>query len=247
MSPDEAAARFASLVSRPEVQVPLDEAALLVCAHARPALALGPYLDALDELAAKVPGTTIEDVLDHLFARAGFRGNAEDYYDPRNSYLVEVLDRRLGIPITLAVVVMEVGRRLGLRVDGLNTPGHFLLRAGPAVVDPFTGQVVAGTAAEELAGIEAAGKHAILARILANLKAGFTAAEEVQNLLWVLRLRSALPTVPDRDRIELAETLSVVGRFDRAADVYDSLARARDGEQADRLAERASRLRARLN
>ena len=84
---------------------------------------------------------------EYLFAERGFNGNQERYDDPRNSCLNEVLDRRTGIPITLSLVYMEVGRRAGLRVDGVNFPGHFLVRCpevggrGRAglIVDPFHG------------------------------------------------------------------------------------------------------------
>src|SRR5258708_36521893 len=76
-----------------------------------------------------------------LFQEEGFHGNAEEYYDPRNSYLNEVLDRRTGIPISLSTVYMEVARRAGLRVEGVGMPGHFIVRvvAGPRaiLIDPF--------------------------------------------------------------------------------------------------------------
>src|SRR3954465_11070555 len=76
-----------------------------------------------------------------LYGEFGFRGNTDDYYDPRNSYLNDVLDRRTGIPITLAVLYMALGRRVGLPLEGVSFPGHFLvrlgLRAGVPVLDPF--------------------------------------------------------------------------------------------------------------
>jgi regulator of sirC expression with transglutaminase-like and TPR domain len=77
----------------------------------------------------------------HLFEELGYAGNHDEYYDPRNSYLNEVFDRRLGNPISLAVVQMEVARRLGLPLDGVSFPGHFLVRLpiddGMLVMDPF--------------------------------------------------------------------------------------------------------------
>src|SRR5207249_4834592 len=80
---------------------------------------------------------------DHLFGTCGFRGNTQDYYDPRNSFLNDVLDRRTGIPISLSVVFIEVTRRLGLPVEGVGFPGHFLVRVagrrGPILLDPFFG------------------------------------------------------------------------------------------------------------
>src|SRR5687767_8200788 len=102
--------RFAALVQRPEAELAtrLDEAAFLLAAHAHPGLDVDTQRARLDELAAACASPRLADVAHHLFVEQGFPGNAEDYYDPRNSYLDDVLDRRLGIPITLAVVLMEV-------------------------------------------------------------------------------------------------------------------------------------------
>ncbi len=79
----------------------------------------------------------------HLFDELGYSGNHDEYYDPRNSYLNQVLDRRLGNPISLAMVQMEVARRLGIPLDGVSVPGHFLVRlpvdGGLLVMDPFNG------------------------------------------------------------------------------------------------------------
>ena len=93
------------------------------------------------------PDAPVEDRVialnDFLFADLGFRGNADDYYDPRNSYLNEVVDRRRGIPITLSVLYLEIGRRVGLPLEGVSFPGHFMvrlpLRGGTLVLDPFSG------------------------------------------------------------------------------------------------------------
>ena len=78
-----------------------------------------------------------------LYEDLGYWGNTEDYYDPRNSYLNEVIDRKTGIPITLSILYMELGRRIGLPLEGVSFPGHFLvrlkLRGGMLVLDPFAG------------------------------------------------------------------------------------------------------------
>jgi regulator of sirC expression with transglutaminase-like and TPR domain len=137
-----AQARFAALVARPDDEIPLDEAALLIAAHARPELDVAAELGRLDELAAGCKEPTVDGVAHHLFDELGFRGNTEQYQDPDNSYLDQVLRRRLGIPITLSVLTMEVGRRLGVLFDGVGMPGHFLIRhrAEPATfLDPFGG------------------------------------------------------------------------------------------------------------
>jgi len=133
-------ARFADLVALPDDEIPLDEAALLIAAQARPELDVGAELGRLDELAGGCGEATLDGLAQHLFTDLGFHGNTEHYQDPDNSYLDQVLERRVGIPIALSVVTMEVGRRLGVALDGVGMPGHFLVRhrADPATfLDPF--------------------------------------------------------------------------------------------------------------
>jgi len=135
-------ARFADLMARPDDEIPLDEAALLIAVNARPELDMAAELGRLDELAAGCKEPTVDGLAHHLFDELGFRGNTEQYQDPDNSYLDQVLRRRLGIPITLSVLTMEVGRRLGVAFDGVGMPGHFLIRhrAQPdTFLDPFGG------------------------------------------------------------------------------------------------------------
>lgn len=254
--------RFVALVQGPEEDLHLDEAALLIAAHAHPELDLAAHLGTLDRLAEGCPAPTLEALLHHLFDVEGFRGNTEAYADPRNSYLDDVLERRLGIPISLGVVVIEVGRRLGLPLSGVNMPGHFLVRHDgivPVVIDPFhRGRLMEWADCEALlrtvhpavteldtSMLAPAPARVVLARMLANLKQLFTAADDARSLVWVLRLRSSIPGVPLQDSVELAETLAALGRFDEAAGIYEGMAEA--SGQAERLEARASRLRARLN
>ncbi|MEO2004550.1 MAG: transglutaminase family protein [Candidatus Poribacteria bacterium] len=132
--------RFADVVRRDPV--PLDEAALLIGMHAAPGRDPETSLARLDDLAGSVPQPSVETLLATLFGAEGFVGDSESYYDPRNSYLHEVLERRRGIPITLSVVAMEVGRRIGVALDGVGTPAHFMLRTRepePRFVDAFGG------------------------------------------------------------------------------------------------------------
>ena len=134
----------------------LAEAVLLLSQKDYPALDIPYYLRRLDALAAHarahLPASAGElervAVLNRiLFDEEGFRGNAEDYYDPRNSYLNEVLDRKCGIPISLSIIYLAVGQRLGLSLEGVSFPGHFLVKlatgSSMVVLDPFVrGQVV---------------------------------------------------------------------------------------------------------
>src|SRR5262245_28586919 len=127
---------FAALVA-PGERTDLARAALHVARIGYPSIDVDHWLAELDDLATAVrqrlgtvtgPAEAVAVLAEHLFEACGFRGNQEDYYDPRNSFLNEVLARRTGIPITLAVVLLETGRRLGLDLEGVGFPGHFLVR-----------------------------------------------------------------------------------------------------------------------
>ncbi|HEV8518280.1 MAG TPA: tetratricopeptide repeat protein [Burkholderiales bacterium] len=144
------AERFRQVVCGPDEAINLGEAALLIAAEEYRDLDIASYLARLDQLAATLKrrlrpdigsADTIVALNRFLFEEHGFSGDAADYYDPRNSFLNEVLDRKRGIPITLAVVYIEIGRRIGLPVQGISFPAHFLvkcpLREGTVVLDPY--------------------------------------------------------------------------------------------------------------
>ncbi len=219
--------RFEELIRRPSI--PLAEAALAVAAEEYPRLEPGPYLAALDALAASVTARlgaqrTSADVLRALravlFEENEFRGNREHYYDPRNSFLNEVLDRRLGIPITLSVVHIEVAARAGLALQGVAFPGHFLVRCASGgrevFIDPFHGGEVL-SAEDCVARLQARGPHAefdprhlepvgtrqILSRLLHNLKRIYVEASDDVRALWVV------------DRLVLLAPDDLVERRDR--------------------------------
>jgi regulator of sirC expression with transglutaminase-like and TPR domain len=160
----------------------------------------------------------------HLFAELGFRGNVDAYYDPRNSYLNEVLARRTGIPISLSVIYMVVGRRIGLALEGVSFPGHFMVklrvRRGELVLDPYAGGVPRGAAElrerlrdalpgglageADLAPFLAPTPHRqILARLLRNLKTIYLKAGDAERALAVMnRMLAVLPDAAEelRDR-----------------------------------------------
>jgi hypothetical protein len=179
--------RFAELVARQTV--PLDEAAFALAAHAWPNVNLDAELGRLDALASRVQSPVRAELCRVLFGEAGLRGNHDNYYDPDNSFLNRVLDTGLGIPISLAVVMIEVGRRAGVVLQGVNAPAHFLVRDAEdaALLDPFhAGATTAGEGPP-------ATTVDILARMLVNLRSIYTAAGDIANLIWVLRLRTLLP------------------------------------------------------
>jgi regulator of sirC expression with transglutaminase-like and TPR domain len=152
---DASSQRFEALSSLPDCETDLAELALLVATERYPELRSADYLDELDRLAdrfrervdAAGEGLPRLEALCRCYREAGFRANTDDYYDPRNSYLNDVLERRTGIPITLSVVLMELGHRLGVMLRGVCFPGHFLLRYDdqglePTFVDAFHSAVI---------------------------------------------------------------------------------------------------------
>lgn len=258
--------RFAMLVRGPKdaLDVNLDTAALLIAAHAQPGLDIDAQRARLDELAAACGEPVLAEVTNVLFGVEGFRGNDVDYYDPRNSYLDQVLERRVGIPITLSVVLMEVARRVGIGLDGVSMPGHFLVRLTgepPILLDPFEGgrllgeaecvarfHAVQGPAAPFDPGyLEPVGTIAILARMLNNLRTVHLQRQDSASLEWVLQLRGLLPGATLQERTERAGVLAALARFDEAATLLEDLAAEAPDEQATSMASKARALRARLN
>jgi regulator of sirC expression with transglutaminase-like and TPR domain len=201
---------LADLVGSPEA-IDLARGALLIARIEYPSLDVARELGRLDDLARRSaaasvtpPRARLERVRRFLFEEEGFRGNADDYYDPRNSCLNDVLTRKLGIPITLSVLTMELGRRVGLAIDGVGLPGHFVVRAdvdGESVVmDPFDrGSIVGPERAAEIVSravgrpVELHPDHfapvttrAILVRMLMNLQGIYVRAEAWDKALGVL-------------------------------------------------------------
>jgi regulator of sirC expression with transglutaminase-like and TPR domain len=241
-----ARARFAALVARPAI--PLAEAALAVALEEYPRLDPGRCLAVLDELAARAaarlpPGRSTADALRALrtvlFEEGGFRGNHEHYYDPRNSFLNEVLERRLGIPITLSIVYIEVAARIGVTVQGVAFPGHFLVKCAAGgrevLIDPFHGGEVlsAEDAVARLQArapahgefdprhLQAVGPRQILGRLLHNLKKIYVEASDDLRALWTIDRLILL--APD-DAAERRDRGLVCARLGHAAAAVRDLA-----------------------
>jgi regulator of sirC expression with transglutaminase-like and TPR domain len=256
--------RFAELVARPQLEIGLDEAALLIAAHAHPGLAIDDSLAALDRLAEECDAPTLDGVRRLLFRDLGFRGNRDDYHDPRNSFLDDVLERRLGIPISLCVLTIEVGRRVGAPMAGVGMPGHFLVRdrVDPSVfVDPYRGGVVLDAggcrrvfhsvhgpdATFDPTYLDPVGPLVVIARMLANLKAIYARRGDQRSLAWVLGLRCLIPDMPIDEYAEWANALASSGHFREAAEVLESAAERIPDANADAWRDTAVGLRARLN
>ncbi len=220
--------RLTALAIGPEDRIDVAEAALLIAQEEYPHLDVGAYLQRLDQLAAAAraetpraaqPAEQIARLNHFLFVERGFAGNSDHYYDPRNSFLNDVLDRRTGIPITLGLVYSEVAQRLGLPVHGVSFPGHFLARyrGDPdIIIDPFFGTVItAAECARRLQGIygdqaqfdrrllRPATPREILVRLLSNLKQVYVDTSEFERALaCVDRILLLAPDAPRelRDR-----------------------------------------------
>jgi regulator of sirC expression with transglutaminase-like and TPR domain len=258
----DARGRWAELMQLPEDELPLDEAALVISGCAQPGLDVAGQLRRLDDLAGRAGESSVAEVCRTLFTDVGLRGDHESYDDPRNSYLDQVLDRRLGIPISLSVILIEVARRRGLVLEAVGMPGHFLVRdpADPnRLIDSFDGgrildraacerlyqAITGGTAPLAPRMLAPTGRWAVLARMLANLDRSFERRGDRAALRWVTELRLAIPQAPIGDRAQLAARLAGMGRFDAAADTLERAAGA--VPEADRLRVQALGLRARLN
>lgn len=189
--------RFAALVGRPQGDFRLAEGALLIAQEEYPHLSVASYLDRIDAMAERLkdqlgfeldPMRIVAQINTYLFDQQGFCGNLENYYDPCNSFLNDVLDRRLGIPITLSVLYIEIGRLVGLPVGGVGMPGHFVVQytaqPEPFWIDPFgRGEVLKRedcmTRLQQIYGerlpwqdtfLQRVSDHDILQRMLNNLK-----------------------------------------------------------------------------
>jgi len=224
--------QFSSIVSASENELNLAEAALIIAKHEYPGLDVPQYLKRFDQMAAAVSSRlaseqgallhNLQTLNDYLYEEEGFSGNLSDYSDPRNSFLNDVLDRRAGIPITLSLVHLEVGRRVGLPLEGVSFPGHFLVKLeldGAAVVlDPFHQGVSLSEdelkmRAEWVLGeevpvvdllpslLEGASKRDILVRMLRNLKGIYREREDPARLIQVMdMILSVKPDLPDELR-----------------------------------------------
>lgn len=245
--------RLNELLAGPD-PIPLDRV-LAVIASVDPA---GPpdeetIVGQIDGLAEDCPDDGSADtVLDHVFGRLGFKGDAANYYDPANSLIHRVLERRRGIPLSLAAVASEVGRRRGIDLRLIGMPGHILLGEGPEPsvwFDPFNRGArldyddcrilfarfhpIEAFVPDMLRPI---GAEAITIRVLNNLRVAYTRRGQAGLMIPVLELRAAMASAERTDQLELVNLLAGLGRFDRAAEVLESLAEADPDRRAAYLA-----------
>jgi regulator of sirC expression with transglutaminase-like and TPR domain len=247
MSGSEDLLLFAHLLRKPDSELDLERAALLLAEMEYPGLDIAKQVALLDDLGNKArrrlaaigirPGrapvsAAVATILQLLYAELGFHGNVAEYYDPRNSFLNDVLKRRTGIPISLALVLMGVGARASLRIEGVAFPGHFLVRvpsetADPIYIDPFDGRALSpedlqvlweqGTGDPGTIDPEAllpATKRQILMRMLNNLRAIYEVRGDGRRLFQVLaRMAIVTPSADAEQRLERARLTPVGPRI----------------------------------
>jgi len=233
--------RFARLIARPEPEIDLAAGALCIAADGRPDLDPDATLEIIEGLAERVrlrvdlgdrADYTLDRVHDVLYREAGLRApTAAEYRDARNSLLDEVVVRRIGLPISLAIVELEVAWRIGLAMYGIGLPGHFIVGApGGVIVDTAAGgarltrddcqALIRRSLGEGVlfhAGmLRAAGKREILARVLRNLRSAYLGRREWPAALGVVELLAVIePVDPDHER-DRGLLLGRMGRFSDA-------------------------------
>ena len=270
---------FSSLVAE-DASLSLLEAAASIAQDEHPRLDVQAVLAEVDELAVKLKRRIPADVVPlqrlrwlnrYFFHELGFGGNVNNYYDASNSYLDDVLRTRRGIPISLAVIYLEVATQLGLRAQGISFPGHFLVKLsllsgshnGEVIIDPFTGKSLSREELDEmltpykrsqgLVGefdaplglfLPAAAPREILARMLRNLKEIHSTAEDWPRLLHVLNRLVVLLPHAHEERRDRALVWAELGQADRAAEDFEAYLHHRpDADDSTAMAERLERMR----
>ena len=265
--------RLRQIISGPDADISLAEAALLIAGHGYPDLNVAAYLSRIEELAYMLRLRIDEDdsvperisaLNQFLFGELGFAPNTEDYYDPRNSFLNEVLERRTGIPITLCVIYMELGRKIGLPLHGVSFPGHFLVKCavpdGAVVLDPYSGGISLGLPdlqkrLRDVRGGEvsraiiaellvSASNKEIIVRLLRNLKAIYLRKRNLDRALPIMDW--IIATVPEETQ-ELRDRAMIYQELECAraslADFEEYLKRSPSCDDADDIRRRIFELR----
>lgn len=262
--------RFAEIVSRDDDEIALAEAALLIAAEEYQSLDVPFYLGRLDYFGdlAREQAADARDAIGvitalnvTLFERLGFRGNRESYYDPRNSFLNEVIDRRTGIPITLTVVYIEVAKRIGFPIKGVGMPYHFIAKhesdGGDVFIDPFNAGGLLGSAGcdeliTRMSGgrielqpehLQAVTNKQILTRILSNLLGVYSPTDHRRALSAIERILLINPDSPShiRDRGLLLATIG--DRTGAVADLERYLELAPNASDGDTIREQIKTVR----
>lgn len=275
MHPALARQRFREIAARPELLLDLVEASLLISLEDYPRLDIGHYLEEVDAWSGaaseRLEGSLdieriIETINRILFDEEGFRGQNDDYYDPRSALLNEALDRHAGLPITLSILYIEISRRVGVDAAGLSLPGRFLVKFsgefGQIVVDPFDGGRVLSTIElqkilDEMYGggvklrehhLRSFSRKEILARELAQLKAAYLAQRDLQR---AAASSDRLLILDERDPYEIRDRAAIAVQMHAYAQAIELFERylelAPSAEDQARVREQIAYLRAWLD
>lgn len=219
-------ARFAKLMSGDSDSLDLDEASFIMSAVLQPGLDEIEWLVALDLIAADCPTATPEGVSRYLFEKLGFAGNKGAYYDWRNSCLDRVIETRTGIPISLSILMIEVGRRVGVKLVGVGMPAHFLVRSADddtTFFDPFDGgrrldrddaralfeTITRGQAPWSDSHLDPTPNRAIIIRMLNNLKSVFARRSDEVRFALVMQLRGQVAELAVLEAEEFASANAI--------------------------------------
>jgi regulator of sirC expression with transglutaminase-like and TPR domain len=272
--PSAEASSFEALAAQDDAAMDVAVGAALIARDVYGNLDVDALLARFDELAAPLveaglallpPRAQALALAEHLYVSCSFSGNEKEYYDPRNSLISDVLERRLGIPITLALVYCEVARRVGVRARGVGFPGHFLVRIDPVdrdepvLVDPFFGGKILddealGKLLERVTGKSApirvehlapASARAVLLRILHNLRGIYLSRGDTARAMLVIdRMVCLTPNAPEplRERGLLSAKLGATSAAQ--ADLQRFLELAPFAEDAPQIRARLKELKA---
>lgn len=221
--------RFRELSRLPDASIDLTEASLVIALEEYPAIELGAYLQQLEiwsrEIRRRLHGSQdaerlLEEMNHLLFEEEGFRGEGDDFYDPRTAFLNEVLDRHAGVPLTLSILYIELSRRAGFPMTGVALPGRFLVKIsgpwGEIMVDPFDqGRVLSTTECQRIMDqvfggavrlrehhLRSTTNREIIARLLAHLKSVYITHDDLEGAIAAI---DRLLILDDRDVYELRD------------------------------------------
>ncbi len=264
--------RFVEIAQRPEPQVDLVEASLVIALEDNPRLDIERYLEQVNGWSSAVRGRLegsreveriVECINNLLFEEEGFHGAAGDYYDPRSALLSEALDRHAGLPITLSILYIEMSRRIGVEATGVSLPGRFLVKFsgdfGQIVIDPFDGGRVLSTIElqkilDEMYGggvrlrehhLRSFSRREILARELAHLKAAYLKQHDLPRAAASL---DRLLILDDRDAYEIRDRAAIAVQMHAYAQAIEFFERYLElvphAEDQSRIREQIAYLRA---
>jgi regulator of sirC expression with transglutaminase-like and TPR domain len=247
--PSMARRRFRELLQQPDAAISVCEASLVIAQESYPRIDVNAYLSQLDQWSDHIRSRVgrsanaevlIEEINRLLYDVEGFHGESDDYYDPRNALLNEVLDRHAGLPLTLSIVYLDLARRLGLPTSGVSLPGRFLVKVsgifGEILIDPYDeGRVLSTIECQRImdqvygGGVRLREQHLrsisnrdILVRLLAHLKSAFLNQHDLESAIKTI---DRLLIIDERDAEELRARAALALQLHRYDEAIEHLER----------------------